>query len=220
MIFDFTFNLKSHNICLYIEPSAFLFIGKAAILKFYIHSFIYLSKFVHVLKVCISPLSLFSYKLVYYANINLFNLKFVNINNLKLFSSIKFHDNYSNKKYLGKYFYSLKCLMFKSIFSLNRGWISRLRLAGIGYKLYTFCNLIIFKIGYNKCLFFLLPLDLRIMITGRKKRGFIIFGMNKLLVTTISKILLQLRIPNIYTGKGIRIRGQRFVRKVGKKSLF
>jgi len=214
-----TFNINVEKFFLYLEPDSFLFFGRSGAFKSMLLSFF---NFVYKKNILTFSLSLIGNinKLLKF-NIGCLSIQNMSIiNNMYVSNCIPFYNWFGYRLHAHKYMFFLKTLLLQIFFSVTRGWIKRLRLVGIGYKLYNINNVLLFKIGYNKFIIFLLPLDLRVIITGRKKRGFTVIGINKLLLFLISKLLLQLRIPNIYTGKGIRLRGIPFVRKVGKKSLF
>lgn len=204
---------------IYMEPSSFLFCSKAGSFKLLVFPFMNFSYKRNILTSFLSLLG--SLNKILRFEICIEDLKDVHIiKEIHYKNNIPFYNLYGYYVYASKYIFIFKNLLLQIFFSINRGWIRRLRLVGIGYKLYHATNLLVFKIGYNRSIIFLLPFDLRINVTGRKKRGFIVFGINKLFLTLMSKLLLQLRIPNIYTGKGIRVRGTLFIRKVGKKTLF
>lgn len=203
---------------LYIEPSFFLFFGKAGAFKTILFRPLLLNYVRNVITILLSPIALINRILKHI--VRSISYHYIAIKTFNFICSIPFHDIYTYHKYMCKYFFFLKRLFLQIISSIHRGWVKRLRLVGIGYKLYSHSNLLILKLGYSKCIFFSLPLDIRITVTGRKKRRFSLFSIDKMELTLVSKLLLQLRIPNIYTGKGIRIRGISFIRKLGKKSLF
>lgn len=212
--FTFPVTIDIYKFLLYIEPSFFLFLGKSGALKTML--------FYPVLLSCINNIFIVSISLV--AFLNRFSkysvVSMLLKKNLFFIGNDFIYSIYLYYKHMYKYFYNIRRLMVQIIFSIHRGWVRRLRLVGIGYKLYCFANLLVLKLGYSKCIFFLLPFDLHLGITGRKKRGFSLYSIRKLGLSLISRFLLQLRVPNIYTGKGIRMRSILFLRKLGKKSLF
>lgn len=214
-------SIDIYKFILYIEPSFFIFFGKAGAFKTILFYPILLHCICNVLVISVSPVVLFN-RFLKYNVVPVLNkgISFVTKKKIYFISSNSIYSMYVYHKYIYKYFFFIRRLILQIIFSIHRGWVKRLRLVGIGYKLYYSASLLILKLGYSKCIFFLLPFDLRFSITGRKKRGFSIFSIHKLGLTLISRLLLQLRIPNIYTGKGIRMRSTLFSRKLGKKSLF
>lgn len=106
------------------------------------------------------------------------------------------------------------------IFSITHGWNIRLRFAGIGYKVYNTYGLLIFKLGYSHYFIYLLPYEVQGLLIGRKKRGILLFSLNKMVLVQICRFIISLRLLSPYTGKGIRLRGISFIRKEGKKSQF
>ena len=81
-------------------------------------------------------------------------------------------------------------------------------------------NLLILKVGYTFFIFYQVPYEFKLFRLGRRKRKLLIYSYNKELVSSLSYNLLNLRIPSVYTGKGIRLRGAFFLKKAGKGSLF
>lgn len=197
------YSFDNYKFFFYFEPSLFLFIGKLGSFKFKTILNFYYILHTYVLDIAPSILSFF--------------------NNWVVCKS-KYLDCYlqinKGSILLSKVFFFLKYLFLQIVLSIYSGWSKKLRLIGIGYKIYYSKNLIILKIGYSNYIICLLPYELRILITGRKKRSYTLFGINKLLFGIILKFILCLRIPNVYTGKGIRLRGFFFTRKAGKKSQF
>jgi ribosomal protein L6P/L9E len=79
---------------------------------------------------------------------------------------------------------------------------------------------LVLKLGYSHYVIYLLPYELSIAFIGRKRRSFMLSCSNQKIVSLVSRYIACLRIPNVYTGKGIRLRGTLFLRKEGKRSQF
>jgi len=198
----------------YYEPCSFLFIGRLGSSKFRIDNLLYVLLHNSIFRIYVSAFSLF---FSYY------------IPNAFRYSNVV-SEVVSVKMNFG-FFYNIirECMvllgvlsknLYNSLLSITRGWSIKLRFAGIGYRVYPMYNLLVLKLGYNHHLIYLLPYELRISVIGRKKRGIVLFSMSKLILASISRFIIRLRLPNVYTGKGIKLRGILFVRKGGKKSQF
>jgi ribosomal protein L6P/L9E len=55
------------------------------------------------------------------------------------------------------------------------------------------------------------------VIVGNKGRKLVIFGFDKNKVSTFANQIYKNRVPGIYTGDGVRIKGFSHIRKIGKK---
>ncbi len=196
-------SIEYSKLFFYFEPSFFLFIGKLSSFKFKtIINFYYVLN-IYILNILPSILRIL--------NIFLIHTTF------KLYLGLKYKDI---NIILVKWFNFFKNIFVRTVSSVCSIWNKQLRLIGIGYKVYHFCNLLVLKIGYSHYIIYLVPYELRLVIVGRKKRNFILFGINKLIVGAVVNFILCLRVPNIYTNKGIRLRGRISSRKAGKKSQF
>lgn len=202
--------LDCNKIFFYHEPNFFLFAGRLGSFKFKTGSIVYCKFLFGVLHLVQSLLAnVFSYY-----NVLVIPSSFM----------VKFSFLVSCKD-IGKLMLSTKLRLFtvlaaNIISSITRGWNKRLRFVGIGYRVYSFLNVMVFKLGYNHYIIYLLPYELRLFFTGRKRRNLVLFGLNKELLSIICNYIIFLRLPNIYTGKGVRLRGVTFKKKEGKKSQF
>lgn len=100
------------------------------------------------------------------------------------------------------------------------GWKKRLRVLGLGYKIYLFDGILLFKFGYSHYVLCIISYVLQIGLLGRKKCSIYLFSLNKYVLNNFVRTVLLLKLSNIYTGKGIRMQGILFLRKEGKKSQF
>nr|AIU44679.1 ribosomal protein L6 [Cyanophora paradoxa] len=143
-------------------------------------------------------------------------LAFFNKTNLKSISNKKFQVISKNllKK---KSFLFIKNLMIKS----RQIYKTILKLNGLGFR--TFKFLIIkndgfflkFKLGLSHKVYIQVPRELRILC--RKKNKITIQGFDKEKVTNFAKKIQYLKMPEIYSGKGIIYTTQSIKIKPGKK---
>lgn len=197
------------KIFFYFEPSFFLFVGKVSSFKFKsLRKFLYIFvgglvrivqstlSAIHIRSMCVS---MFAQKL----------------------SGAAFQLSTSNSLLSRQFSISnLINLFLKGFVSTSIGWSTRLRFVGIGYKVYFFQNLLVMKLGYSHYVIYLLPYELSIVFLGRKRRSFMLSCSDQEILSLISNYIACFRIPNVYTGKGIRLRGVVFLRKEGKRSQF
>lgn len=72
------------------------------------------------------------------------------------------------------------------------------------------------RVGHSYNIYKPVPNDIGINI-GNKGRKIVVFGFDKDRVSTFSKSIYKCRVPGIYTGDGVRIKGFKHLRKIGKK---
>lgn len=200
-----TENIK---IFFYFEPSFFLFVGKMSSFKFKsLRTFLYIltSGFVQFARSILSCIHMYRVCTRVFAH--------------RPSSALVLHsDNLLFSKQLNVF--TLAGLFLKGFVSASVGWSVRLRFVGIGYKVYFFQNLLVLKLGYSHYVIYLLPYELSVIFLGRKRRSIMLSCSDQEALSLVSKHILCLRIPNVYTGKGIRLRGVVFLRKEGKRSQF
>jgi ribosomal protein L6P/L9E len=79
-----------------------------------------------------------------------------------------------------------------------------------------YAKYLIINAGHTENLHQSLPVTLRSKTT-KKDRKLTIFSSFKSEVSYLSKLVIQYRQPSVYTGRGIREKGTRVLRKAGKK---
>jgi ribosomal protein L6P/L9E len=101
---------------------------------------------------------------------------------------------------------------------------------GIGYRAYYISNdlcinndqeflyskYLLIRAGHTSDLYIGLPKTISIKIS-KKDRKLVIYGPSKILVSAIHKKIVTYRKPSVYTGRGIRTKGSKPIRKAGKK---
>jgi hypothetical protein len=122
-----------------------------------------------------------------------------------------------NLKYLQKKIFTFFAL--KIMFLLNQilffNYV-KLQVFGIGFSIYTDYYKICFNIGTTKTLFYILPKNFLYKILGKKQTILLIIGISKEKLYQLSNYIIQLRFPNVYTGKGIFFFKKKIFKKVGK----
>lgn len=116
-------------------------------------------------------------------------------------SLLKGSFHIGSKSRAGSFFSFLR----QECIGVTHGFYVKLYLHGIGYKVWTDGERLLFKIGYNHLIKFQLPEGMR---AYSKKSRFVLFGISKEEVNRIAKRIVWLRVPDSYKGKGIRYSDQ------------
>lgn len=74
------------------------------------------------------------------------------------------------------------------------------------------------RVGHSFLIFKPIPNYVGVKV-HKKDRKLIVYGSNKEQVSNFSKVIFKLRMPSVYTGRGIRIKKGLHRRKLGKKDI-
>jgi len=121
-------------------------------------------------------------------------------NNIFYFLSLFFSENIISLNYLKRY----KSLFFFLLRANIFGNTKHLKLEGRGYKLYSYINSIILKLGYSHLCYFLLPVNV-LFISRKKKLHYKLFSFSDSLIGNLLYRIQSFRVPNTYKKKGIFI---------------
>lgn len=100
----------------------------------------------------------------------------------------------------------------------NSSLLLNIRSTGVGYKFSANINMLFVKMGYSHFITIILPLN--ILLERINKYSINLKTNHRKFLYFFSDFLLKLRIPNIYTGKGLKMKGQKTFLKKGKISQF
>jgi ribosomal protein L6P/L9E len=100
---------------------------------------------------------------------------------------------------------------------------------GIGYQAdiinctsinneFIFKKYLFLRVGHSFNLYKSVPNYIGVKVL-HKDRKILVYGFNKNLVENFSNSLYKLRMPSVYTGRGIRIKKFNHIRKLGKKDI-
>ena len=109
----------------------------------------------------------------------------------------------------------IRTLLQNMVTGVTQGFTKRLELQGVGYKAQTRGKTLVLNLGYTKPIEFPLPPMIEAKVEGAK---IAITGADKAVVGQVVSQLRELRAPEPYKGKGLRVEGERVIRKVGKSS--
>lgn len=112
------------------------------------------------------------------------------------------------------------CSLIKMIlFGLKYRYFFLLKVVGLGYKYKIFDGKIFLILGYTHLLKVSIPKNLFIKLI-KKKKVIKLISHDKLILKYFIFFLKSLRPIDIYKAKGIRLKGEIIITKVGKKSKF
>ncbi len=108
----------------------------------------------------------------------------------------------------------IRALIYNMVEGVSAGFTSTLEIEGIGYKVKEEKSAVSFELGYSHTILFFLPV--LIAVTVNTPTGLSVAGIDKELVGQVAAKIRALRPPAVYTGKGIRYKGEVIRRKAGK----
>jgi hypothetical protein len=156
---------------------------------FFIQKFIYLNFFFNCL--------FFNFLNYFYIYLN-YSFYYIGL----FFFNKKFIFNFYIFSY---YFFLVLNFFFFSLNSLNFFFIEFF-LDGLYYRIkyYKNYNSLGFLLGFNHYIFFKLPFSIKCKV-HMKKRRFFLYSFDFKLLSLISTKLVNLKFPNLYKGKGVKV---------------
>lgn len=110
----------------------------------------------------------------------------------------------------------MQSLFQNSILGVQQGYLEFLELVGVGYKATLINqNTIQFQLGQSHDILFQIPPALKAFSVKPTLLG--LYGVDKACLGQIAADIRNLKIPEIYKGKGIRYKDESIKLKVGKK---
>lgn len=109
--------------------------------------------------------------------------------------------------------------MFRTILAnmvkgVTEGFTKVLEIVGVGYKAEAKAEALHLALGYSHPVVFPLPAGIKAEVEANTVIK--VSGVNKELVGETAARIRRLRAPDVYKNKGIRYRGERLIKKVGK----
>ncbi len=109
--------------------------------------------------------------------------------------------------------------MFRTILAnmvkgVTEGFTKVLEIVGVGYKAESKPEALHLALGYSHPVVFPLPAGIKAEVEANTVIK--VSGVNKELVGETAARIRRLRAPDVYKNKGIRYRGERLIKKVGK----
>lgn len=98
---------------------------------------------------------------------------------------------------------------------LTSGFTTTLEINGVGYKAAVNGNILVLTLGYSHEIYYAIPEG--VTAKFEKPNLIVINGQDKILVGQVASEIISFRKTEPYKGKGVKIQGQRILRKEGKK---
>lgn len=107
-----------------------------------------------------------------------------------------------------------RSLINNMVIGVTQGFVKKLEINGVGYKVAIDDNVLMFALGYSHDIAYPIPCGIDIKCI---KNIIEVSGINKQLVGQVSADIRSLRKPEPYKGKGIKYEDEVIIRKEGKK---
>ncbi len=103
------------------------------------------------------------------------------------------------------------------ILGVVKGYKSKIKLIGVGYKARIVENKLYLKVGYSHEAVYTIPEDIQILCSKVKGTLLLIKGKEEYRVRQVAMEIRRLRRPDSYKGKGIHLEGEVLKLKKGKR---
>lgn len=113
-----------------------------------------------------------------------------------------------------------RSLIYNMIIGVNKGFIKKLELIGIGYRVLHKDQILELNLGFSHNIIMQCPPEIKIEVKVEKGKNSLIFlkSFDKQLLGLIAAKIRSFRKPEPYKGKGIRYLGENIRRKDGKSA--
>jgi large subunit ribosomal protein L6 len=118
-----------------------------------------------------------------------------------------------------------RALLANAVKGVTEGFTQELDIVGVGYKADLKGRVLTLTLGYSHPVQFLPPSGVEIKIEKKQRQGLnqyqttlVVSGIDKQVVGQVCANLKNLRRPDAYKGKGVRIAGERLRLKPGKSA--
>ncbi len=110
---------------------------------------------------------------------------------------------------------TMHSLICNAIDGVNTGYIKKLELEGVGYKVSLEGKELVLKVGFSHLVRFPIPEGITVVV---EKNKISVSGIEKQQVGQVAANIRKIKKPEPYLGKGIRYEGEVVRRKAGKKA--
>ncbi|MCS7026924.1 MAG: 50S ribosomal protein L6 [Bryobacteraceae bacterium] len=107
-----------------------------------------------------------------------------------------------------------RALAANAVTGVSTGFVRELEIVGIGYRADVKGNIVTFSLGYSHPIEFVLPPGVECKID--KQTAISLSGCDRQLLGQVAANMRALRPPDPYKNKGIRYKGEKLKKKVGK----
>lgn len=108
-----------------------------------------------------------------------------------------------------------RSLLNNYIIGVSQGFQKSLNIVGVGYRVQQDQKKLTFKLGFSHDVIYTLPNEISAICP--KPDHLVLFGIKKDILNQVAAEIQNLRYPDPYKGKGVRIEGQVLNLKEGKK---
>lgn len=108
-----------------------------------------------------------------------------------------------------------RSLINNLIIGISKGFKKKLIIIGIGYKIKTYKNYIILSLGFSHDIVYALPKEININIY--KNNIISLESYDKYILGRVISDIKNIRKIDPYKGKGIKLLGEKSIKKIGKK---
>jgi len=107
-----------------------------------------------------------------------------------------------------------RALVANAVLGVTQGFKKELDIVGVGYRAEVMGKNVVFSLGYSHPIAFPIPESIQISVD--KQTHLTVAGADKALVGQVAANIRNLRPPDPYKQKGIRLTGERLKKKAGK----
>jgi large subunit ribosomal protein L6 len=107
-----------------------------------------------------------------------------------------------------------RALAANAVTGVSTGFVRELEIVGIGYRADVKGNFVSFSLGYSHPIEFVLPAGVDCKI--EKQTAITLSGSDRQLLGQVAANMRSLRPPDPYKNKGVRYKGEKLKKKVGK----
>ncbi|MBN1426412.1 50S ribosomal protein L6 [Candidatus Fermentibacteria bacterium] len=109
---------------------------------------------------------------------------------------------------------TLRALLQNMVDGVSKGFERTLEIDGVGYRARAEGKGIVLELGYSHPIFFIPPEGVTVVVASPTELR--VTGIDKEVVGLTAAKIRSFRTPEVYTGKGVRFRGEHVRRKAGK----
>lgn len=107
-----------------------------------------------------------------------------------------------------------RALIANMVYGVEKGWLKKLELVGVGFRAQTSGEEIILNVGFSHPVKVKAPQGIKFTVEDNTK--ITVAGIDKGLVGQVAASIRKVKPPEPYQGKGIRLQGEYVRRKAGK----
>lgn len=113
-----------------------------------------------------------------------------------------------------------RSLVHNMVVGVSEGYVKKLELVGVGYRVSNQGNLVEFALGYTHNIFLQLPKEIKVETKSERNQNplIILESCDKQLLGQVCAKIRSFRMPEPYKGKGILFVGEQIRRKSGKSA--